>query len=103
MSDTINTNPAAPSDDEDSDLIVLKDENGEPHQFEFLDLIDYSGKQYAVLVPVEGEEYDDQVLIFEVEDAEKETNVMYAVQDQSLADAIFTLFRNRNADRFDFD
>ena len=103
MSDTININPDAPSDDEGSDLISLKDENGREQQFELLDLIDYSGTQYAVLAPVEGEENDDQVLIFEVEDADKETNVLTPVDDQGLADAIFELFRNRNADRFEFD
>ena len=43
--------------EEESNIIVLNDENGEEIRFEFLDLIEYDGEEYVVLLPVieEGE------------------------------------------------
>lgn len=103
MPDQNNIHPDAPSEDEGSDRITLTDENGQTQEFEFLDFIDYSDKQYAVLAPLEGEADDDQVLIFEVENADQENNTLIPVTDEGLANAIFELFRNRNADRFEFE
>lgn len=101
MSDTVNSSAGGQSADEDDSIIRLTDDEGNEQEFELLDLIEYGDAQYAVLIPTEEEE--DQVLIFQVEDAEKETNVLTPVSDMDLAGAVFELFRTRNADRFDFD
>lgn len=83
-----------------NDIITLMDEKGNQSDFEFLDLIDYSAKQYAVLIPTD--EAADQVVIFEVEDADSEDNVFIPVKDMDLAMAVFGLFRDRNKDYYDF-
>lgn len=102
MSEKWQNNPGVSSSDDRPDLIRLTDEDGNEISFELLDLIDYSGTQYAVLIPAD-DENADQVQIFRVDDAEKETNVLTPVTDMDLAGAIFELFKNRNADRFDFE
>lgn len=83
-----------------NEIITLTDEDGNDLEFEFLDLIDYSSKQYAVLVPAEEEA--DQVVIFEVEDASTEDNTFTPVNDPDLAMAIFNLFKDRNKEFYDF-
>ena len=51
-----------PENEEVDNIIVLNDEEGNEVQFEFLDLIDFEGEEYVVLLPAE-----------ETEDAEKDT------------------------------
>ena len=51
--------------EDESNIIVLNDENGDEIRFEFLDLIEYDGDEYVVLLPVieDGEEDSGEVVI----------------------------------------
>ena len=51
---------------EESNLIILNDDEGNEVKFEFLDLIKYEEEDYVVLLPVpeEGAEEDNEVVIF---------------------------------------
>ena len=40
-------------DEELDNLITLNDEDGNEVKFEFLDLIEYGGEEYVILLPVE--------------------------------------------------
>ena len=93
-------NISASGENELDDIITLVDEDGRKVNFEFLDLIEYSCENYAVLVPEDDEE--DQVVIFKVENADSENNTFIPVMDQELAMAIFGLFKEKNADLYDF-
>ena len=68
MSDDMNLNP-----DEESNLIILNDDEGNEVKFEFLDLIKYEEEDYVVLLPVpeDGEE-DNEVVILKLESTESE-------------------------------
>ena len=56
--------------EEEVELLTLTDENGEDVEFEYLDSIDYEGKEYIVLLPAD--ENDNEVLILEVEPVDEE-------------------------------
>ena len=45
----------APEEEEGS-IIVLEDDLGNEVEFEYLDVVDYEGDEYLVLMPVEEEE-----------------------------------------------
>ena len=94
-------NENTPVFEEEDNIIILTDEDGNDVEFELLDLIKYSDKDYAVLIPAN--EDTDEVIIFEVIDADKEDNTFIEVENDELAEAIFQLFCTKNADRFDFD
>ena len=101
--DRINNIPDEAADTEDVELIVLTDDEGNEERFEFLDMINYSGTDYAVLVPEEGSsDEDDQVYIFRVDDADQETNTLTPVTDEKTAMAIFELFKVKNQENFNF-
>ena len=53
----------------DDNIVVLNDEEGNEVQFEFLDLIDYEGEEYVILLPVaETEDAEaDEVVILKTE------------------------------------
>ena len=59
---------------EEENIIVLNDENGNEVRFEFLDLIEYDGEEYVVLLPVveEGEEDSGEVVILKLEETDSE-------------------------------
>ncbi len=86
--------------EDDASIVILTDEDGTDSEFELLDIINYSGTEYAVLVP--NEEDADQVVIFRIEDGDQETNTLIPVNSQETANAIFGLFKEKNKDKFDF-
>ena len=90
-------------DDEESSIITLTGDDGEQIDFELLDIINYSGTDYAVLAPADEEsENADQVVIFRVEDGDKEVNTLTPVNNPETANAIFELFKTKNANNYDF-
>ena len=63
MNDDVNNVPNEQEGEELDNIIVLNDENGDEIEFEFLDLIEYEGEEYVVLLPHDEEEDADEVVI----------------------------------------
>ena len=82
--------------------IVLIDEDGQPVRFEFLDLLEYRGEEYVVLIPEEESEEADEVVILKVEHTNDEEDSYVGVEDERLLDRIFAVFKERNKDEFNF-
>ncbi len=93
-------------EEELSNLVVLNDEDGNEVQFEFLDLIELDSEQYAILLPVEEEEDDEdgEVVILKVEDtgddSDEETYV--SVDDEETLNKVFEIFKEKFKDEFNF-
>ena len=90
-------------DEELDNVIVLNDEDGNDVKFEFLDLIEYSGEEYVILLPMEEEEEADEVVILKVEDTDSENEETYVgVDDQEVLNAVFEIFKEKFKDEFNF-
>lgn len=91
-------------DEELNNIIVLNDENGEEVPFEFLDVIEYEGEEYVVLLPVEeDEENSDEVVILKIEDTESEEEESYvSVDDEDTLNKVFEIFKEKFKDEFNF-
>ena len=84
-------------------IIVLNDEEGNEVNFEFLDLIEYEGEEYVVLLPTEEEEDSDEVVILKVEDTEDEETESYvSVDDEDTLQKVFEIFKDKFKDEFNF-
>lgn len=95
-------NPAAEEmNDEPFTLVLTDQKTGEETEFEYLDSIEYKNKEYIVLLPTEGDEMD-QVIIFEVEPLDEENETYKDVESQEVLDAVFEIFKERNAEEFNF-
>ena len=94
---------AAEIKDPESSIIELTDEKGEKVRFELLDIVDYSARTYAVAVPADTD--SDEVTVFRIENDPENENIQTLTPETrtSTAQAVFGLFRDRNADRFDFN
>ena len=79
--------------EEEESILTLTDENGEETEFEYLDCIDYQGKEYLVLTPT-GDE-SGQVVILEVEPVDEENENYLSVQDEGILNAVYDIFKEK--------
>ena len=102
MSENLNN---IPEGEELDNIIILNDEEGNDVEFEFLDLIEFEGEEYVVLLPVadEGEE-DGEVVILKVEDTESEEEESYvSVDDEETLNKVFEIFKEKFKEEFNFE
>ena len=76
--------------EEESSILTLTDENGVDMDFEYLDCLEYQGKEYLILIPADAEE--TQVVILEVEPVDEENENYLAVEDEEILDAVYAIF-----------
>ena len=102
MSEDLNNN--IPYSEEIDNIVILNDEDGNEVEFEFLDLIEYEGEQYVVLLPTaESEEDSGEVVILKLEDTESEEEESYvSVDDEETLNAVFEIFKEKFKDEFNF-
>lgn len=80
-------------------IVTMTDADGNEVEYEFLDIVEYNGQDYAVLLPVDDE--DGLVVIFRIE-GEGDDETYIGVDNDEEASAVFELFKEQNADEFDF-
>lgn len=105
MSDDVNNIPENMQEGEELDnIVVLNDEEGNEVEFEFLDLIEYEGEEYVVLLPNdENEEDAGEVLILKLEDTDSEDEESYvSVDDEEVLNKVFEIFKEKFKDEFNF-
>jgi len=86
--------------EEEVSILTLTDENGEDVEFEYLDCIEYEGKEYLVLMPME--EDAAEVVILEVEPVDEENENYLAVTDEAVLDGVYAIFKEKFQDVLDF-
>ena len=86
--------------EEEVSILTLTDENGDDVEFEYLDCIEYEGKEYLVLLPVDEE--SAEIVILEVEPVDEENENYLAVTDEAVLDAVYGIFKERYKDVLDF-
>ena len=88
----------------EGEILEFEDENGNVEKYEFLDMIEYKGADYAVLLPAtENEDEAVNVYIFEVvEELDSDTDTYVGLDDQALIDAVYDVFREKHKDEFNF-
>ena len=91
------------NNEELDNIIVLNDEEGNEAEFEFLDLIEYEGEEYVVLLPVEEADDAGEVVILRLEDTESEDEESYvSVDDEDTLNKVFEIFKEKFKDDFNF-
>jgi uncharacterized protein YrzB (UPF0473 family) len=87
--------------EEEVSILTLTDENGADIDFEYLDCIEYQGKEYLVLMPVDEE--SNEIVILEVEPVDEENENYLAVNDEAVLEAVYAIFKERYADILTFE
>ena len=88
-------------EEEESSILTLTDENGDEVNFEYLDCIEYEGKEYLCLLPEE--EDANEVVILEVEPVDEENENYHAVRDEAILDAVSGILKDHFKDILEFE
>ena len=72
-------------------LITLEDENGQEVEFEFLDVIEFEGTEYIVLI--ENDEDADEVVILQINQ----------IDDEDTLNKVFELFKKKYEGDINFE
>ena len=95
------------NNEELDNIVTLKSEDGKDVKFEFLDLIEYQGGNYVVLLPVsdDGTEEGEEVVILKeegiTEDGQDESYA--SVDDEKVLNSVFEIFKDKFKDEFNFE
>ena len=87
-------------EEELDNILTLTDENGEEAEFEYLDTINYEGKEYIILMPLDDE--SNEILILEVQPVDEELENYVTVSDVATLDAVYAIFKDRYQDVLTF-
>lgn len=88
--------------EDDGSFITLRTEDGQELTFEFLDTVSLSDREFVVLLPLE--EDAEEAVILEVIDSPDDPDMedYISVEDQTVLDEVFEIFKERNRDAFNF-
>lgn len=87
--------------EEESNLLTLTDENGNDAVFEYLDVIEYQGKEYLFLMPADEE--STEIIIMEIEPVDEENENYLAIDDEELLNAVYEVFKEKYKDVLTFE
>lgn len=86
------------------EIITLEDDLGNEQEFEFLDVVEYNGDEYIILLPVEEEDKEqNEVMILRIESLDDETENYVGIDDEEILQKVFDIFKKRYEDEFEFE
>jgi len=88
-------------EEEETSIITLTDENGVDTEFEYMDCIEYEGKEYLCLLPADEE--SAEIVILEVEPVDEENENYISIEDEAVLDAVYAIFKDRFKDVLTFE
>ncbi len=83
------------------EIITLEDNEGNEVEFELLDVVEYEGEEYIVLI--ENDEAAQDVVILKIESVDDETENYVGIDDEELLANVFETFKEKYKDEFDFE
>ena len=90
------------NEEEEMQVLTFTDEDGNESTFEYLDIVEYEGKEYLILLPVQEEE-TAEVVILEIEPVDEETEEFLTVEDESILSAVYEIFKEKYKDILTFE
>ena len=86
--------------EEEANILTLTDENGNDIEFEYLDVIEYQGKEYLILMPADEE--SNEIVILEIQPVDEENENYLAVESEEILSAVYEIFKDRYKDVLEF-
>ena len=89
------------NEEEEVSILTLTDDKGNDVDFEYLDCIEYTGKEYLVLMPMDEEA--TEIVILEIEPVDEENENYLAVEDETVLNAVYSIFKEKYKDVLNFE
>ncbi len=87
--------------EEEANIVTFIDEDGAELSFEYMDCIEYQGKEYLALLPTE--EDNNEVVILEVEPVDEDNENYITVEDEATLNAVYAIFKENFKDILTFE
>ena len=87
--------------DNEGALITLEDEERNEIEFEFLDVVEYEGEEYIVLI--ENDEDADEVVILKINAIDDENEEYVSIEDDELLEKLFNIFKSKYDGEINFE
>ena len=88
-------------EEEEVSILTLTDENGNDVEFDYLDCLEYQGKEYLVLMPFDAP--NTEIVIMEIEPVDEENENYLAVEDEKVLNAVYGIFKEKYKDILTFE
>ena len=88
-------------EEEESSILTLTDEKGNDIDFEYLDCIEFDGKEYLILMPADSVE--TEIVILEIEPVDEENENYLAVEDEKTLNEVYGIFKEKYKDVLTFE
>ena len=83
-------------------IMTLTDEEGKDTQFENLDIIEYEGETYFVLLQAKDRKEEEQVVILKASYSQQNKAELVGIADDAILLRVYRIFKEKNQDRFNF-
>ena len=87
--------------DNEGALITLTDDEGNEVEFEFVDVVEFEGEEYIVLI--ENDEDADEVVILKINAIDEDTEEYVSIDDDELLQSIFEIFKQKYEGEINFE
>ena len=88
-------------EEEEVSILTLTDDSGNDVDFEYLDCLEYQGKEYLVLMPFDAP--NTEIVIMEIEPVDEENENYLAVEDEKILNAVYGIFKEKYKDILTFE
>lgn len=90
--------------EEEGNILELIDEDGNTVPFEHLDTVQIGSADYIVCIPYDEEEEEvTEIAMFKIDKDSNSEECLSQVDDEALAEKIYSEFKKRNENNFDFE
>lgn len=91
--------------DDNDDLLVLTDDEGNDVTLKFVDRIEYRGEEYAVMIPVDEDDDEDaaSVVIMRIDEDADGDEAFSSINDDKIMNKVFEIFKTKFSDEYDFE
>lgn len=83
------------------EIIVLEDDLGNEQEFEFIDVVEYDGEEYILLI--ENDDEAEDVVILKIESVDDETETYVGIDDEELLNNVFEVFKAKYPEEFEVE
>ena len=87
--------------EEEVSILTLTDETGADVDFEYMDCIEFEGKEYLVLMPMDEE--NEELVILEIEPVDEENENYLSVSDEKILNGVYDIFKEKYKDILTFE
>ena len=84
----------------EENIYLLEDNDGNEVPFEFVDLMEYEGEEYLILMPADDD--SNEIVILQIQPVDEENENYIAVESEQILDAVYAIFKERYKDVLNF-